>query len=151
MMLGVAAMLLLQLAETVPSGGAAAAAPGPAAVDSCEPSAITDADNAGCGRNFPRFHPKNAKPLAHNNDANAPFEFEGTHHVFMQALFPGITGWTAGAIGLAHLASKDLATWVVAPPALVPGHWGGPVGTVGQPAGNATEGYCTYTAIPTVT
>ena len=37
--------------------------------DSCEPSRITTSDNAGCGRWFPRFHPKNAKPLAHNNDA----------------------------------------------------------------------------------
>lgn len=50
----------------------------------------------------------------------------------MQAYFPGIPGWTAGAIGLGHLTSKDLATWVVAPPALVPGRWGGPIGTVGQ-------------------
>ena len=39
------------------------------AADSCEPSRITTSDNAGCGRWFPRFHPKNAKPLAHNNDA----------------------------------------------------------------------------------
>jgi hypothetical protein len=39
------------------------------------------------------------------------------------------------------IASRDLATWVVAPPALVPGRWGGPVGRVGEPAGNATEGY----------
>jgi hypothetical protein len=39
------------------------------AADGCEPSRITASDNAGCGRWFPRFHPKNAKPLAHNNDA----------------------------------------------------------------------------------
>jgi len=41
----------------------------PVAADGCEPSRITASDNAGCGRWFPRFHPKNAKPLAHNNDA----------------------------------------------------------------------------------
>ena len=38
-------------------------------VDQCDPRAITATDDAGCGRFFPRFHPKNAKPLAHNNDA----------------------------------------------------------------------------------
>ena len=37
--------------------------------DGCEPSRITASNNGGCGRWFPRFHPKNAKPLAHNNDA----------------------------------------------------------------------------------
>jgi hypothetical protein len=78
--------------------------------------------------------------LAHNNDANAPFEYQGIHHVFMQANFPGVSDWTAGAIGLAHLASHDLATYVAAPPAMVPGRWGGPIGGVGHPAGNATGG-----------
>ena len=112
-----------------------------AATDTCTPSQITDTNNAGCGRWFPRFHPKNARPLAHNNDANAPFEYAGIHHLFMQANFPGVRNWTVGAIGLGHLASRDLATWVVAPPALVPGHWGGDIGGVGKPAGNATEGY----------
>jgi hypothetical protein len=73
--------------------------------------------------------------------ASAPFEFRGAHHLFMQANFPGVQGYTTGASGLGHLVSRDLATWVVAPPALVPGRWGGPVGGVGQPAGNATEGY----------
>lgn len=38
-------------------------------VDACAPERITATDNAGCGRFFPRFHPKNAKPLGHNNDA----------------------------------------------------------------------------------
>ena len=41
---------------------------------------ITDTDDAGCGRWFPRFHPKNALPLAHNNDANAPF-YDAQHGV----------------------------------------------------------------------
>jgi len=90
----------------------------------------SDADEGGCGRWFPRFHPKNTGPvrcllvlllavvlvlvlaaavllvllllplllllllltplpvltlqLAHNNDANAPFEHRGVHHLFMQ-------------------------------------------------------------------
>lgn len=38
-------------------------------IDQCDPRGITSTDDAGCGRFFPRFHPKNAKPLAHNNDA----------------------------------------------------------------------------------
>lgn len=42
---------------------------------------------------------------------------------------------------MAHLASRDLATWTVVPPALVPGRWGGPIGGVGHPTGNATGGY----------
>ena len=107
----------------------------------CRPSRITDTDDAGCGRFLPRFHPKNTQPLAHNNDANAPFEYKGTTHLFMQASFPGVPGWTEGAIGLGHVASRDFATWVEAGPALVPGTWGGPIGGVGQPAGNATGGY----------
>ena len=62
-------------------------------VDTCDPRFITSSDDAGCGRFFPRFHPKNAKPLAHNNDANAPFEYKGVSHLFMQASFPGVDGW----------------------------------------------------------
>ena len=112
-----------------------------AGVDSCRPAEITATNDAGCGHWFPRFHPKNSGPLAHNNDANAPFEYAGIHHLFMQANFPGVPDWTPGAIGLAHLASHDLATYVAAPPALVPGRWGGPIGGVGSPAGNATGGY----------
>ena len=72
---------------------AAAPALEPAANDSCRPWDITDDDDAGCGRWFPRFHPKNALPLAHNNDANAPFFYNGVHHLFMQATFPGVPGW----------------------------------------------------------
>ena len=53
--------------------------------DQYRPADITDDNNAGCGRWFPRFHPKNALPLGHNNDANAPFYFNGVYHVFMQA------------------------------------------------------------------
>ena len=49
--------------------------------------------------------------------------------------------WLQGAIGLGHLASRDLATWKELPPALVPGVWGGLPGRVGQPAGNTTGGY----------
>jgi hypothetical protein len=64
-----------------------------AAVDSCDPRSITSTDDAGCGRFFPRYHPKNAKPLAHNNDANAPFEYKGMAHLFMQANFPGVEKW----------------------------------------------------------
>ena len=109
--------------------------------ESCDPASITDTDNAGCGRWLPRFHPKNAVPLAHNNDANAPFEYNGVHHLFMQATFPGSPSYNGFGIGLAHLRSTDLAHWTVEKPALVPGAWGGPIGGVGRPAGNATEGY----------
>ena len=49
--------------------------------------------------------------------------------------------WLQGAIGLGHLASRDLATWKELPPALVPGVWGGLPGRAGQPAGNTTGGY----------
>lgn len=111
-----------------------------AVIDGCRPTEITDTNNAGCGQWFPRFHPKNALPLSHNNDANAPFRFNGVYHVFMQANFPGVDGWN-GAIGLGHLASVDMVHWKVMPPALLPGKWGGPVGTTGQPAGNTTGGY----------
>ena len=52
----------------------------------------------------------------------------------------------AGAIGLGHLASRDLATWTVVAPALVPGRWGGAIGGVGKPAGNATGGYYSCSA-----
>ena len=59
----------------------------------------------------------------------------------MQANFPGIAGWN-GAIGLGHLASRDLARWKVGlPPALLPGKWKGPPGAVGQPAGEPLGGY----------
>jgi hypothetical protein len=129
-------MKLLLLAMTVVLGGAAQVS----SDSSCNPAGITDSDNAGCGRYFPRFHPKNAMPLAHNNDANAPFFYEGVYHIFMQAMFPGVHEWN-GAIGLAHLASRDLSSWKVLPAALLPGRWGGPPGAVGQPAGNATGGY----------
>ena len=128
--------LLVAAAKALLSVSAAAA--GQAA--GCRPAAITDSDNAGCGRYFPRYHPKNAMPLAHNNDANAPFVYKGVYHIFMQATFPGVPGWN-GAIGLAHLASRDLSSWKVLPAALLPGRWGGPPGPVGQPAGNATGGY----------
>ena len=57
-----------------------------ATASTCRPAAITDTDDAGCGRWFPRFHPKNAAPLAHNNDANAPFFYKGVYHVFMQVV-----------------------------------------------------------------
>jgi hypothetical protein len=80
--------------------------PAPVNAYACHPWAITDSDDAGCGQYFPRYHPKNAMPLAHNNDANAPFEFGGVSHLFMQAYFPGVAGWTVGAIGLGHLASR---------------------------------------------
>ena len=60
-------------------------------------------------------------------------------HLFMQANFPGVPGWTEGAIGLGHVASRDFATWVEAGPALVPGTWGGPIGGVGQPAAQPQE------------
>jgi len=121
---------------------AAFAARGAPADDACNPARITAFDDAGCGRYFPRFHPKNAKPLAHNNDANAPFEFGGVHHLFMQAIFPGVPGYIgSGSVGLGHLASRDTATWTVIAPALVPGRYGGRMGRVGEPAGNATEGY----------
>ena len=100
---------------------------------------MNDSNDAHCGRWLPRFHPKNAHPLAHNNDANAPFEKNGVTHLFMQASFPGEAGWNGG-IGLAHVASTDVAHWKVLPPALLPGRWGGPIGTTGQPAGNATGG-----------
>lgn len=106
----------------------------------CNPSKITPTSDGGCGRWFPRFHPKNAQPLAHNNDANAPFEYSGIHHLFMQANFPGVADCN-GALGLGHLTSPDLAHWRVAKPALVPGHWTGPIGKVGQPSGNAVGGY----------
>eukprot|EP00947_MAST-08B_sp_MAST-8B-sp1_P005955 g5955.t1 len=108
---------------------------------SCRPELITDTYDAGCGRWFPRFHPKNALPLAHNNDANAPFRYRGMYHLFMQADFPGTPGWN-GAIGVGHLASRDLARWRVLPPALLPGRWPGrTIGGVGLPSGNATGGY----------
>ena len=106
---------------------------------SCHPWTITDNNDGGCGRFFPRFHPKNALPLAHNNDPNAPFQHRGIYHLFMQANLHGWPGYN-GAIGIGHLASEDLATWKVLPPALVPGRWGGTPGTVGQPGGNATGG-----------
>lgn len=116
-----------------------------AAAATCTPHLINDTFDAGCGRWFPRFHPKNANPLAHNNDANAPFELGGVAHLFMQATFPGVAYWP-GALGLAHVASRDLATWVSVAPTLVPGAFGGPIGGVGQPAGNATEGYYSCSA-----
>ena len=119
-------------------GRPAAAAPA-ARIKTCDPAAITATDNAGCGRFLPRYHPKNA-PLAHNNDANAPFFFAGHYHLFMQADFPGVAGWN-GAIGIAHLASPDGVKWKQLPSALLPGRWGGPPGTVGEPGGNATGGY----------
>ena len=121
--------------------------PPPPAKDDCKPWLITDTDDAGCGRWFPRYHPKNTAPLAHNNDANAPFELNGVHHLFMQAAFPGVPDWN-GAIGLGHVASLDLATWIPVPPALVPGRWKGPIGGVGQPAGEAIGGY--YSGAATV-
>jgi hypothetical protein len=74
-----------------PTPGPPPIPPTPSA-DTCNPARITDSDNAGCGRWLPRFHPKNAKPLAHNNDANAPFELNSTTHLFMQANFPGVRG-----------------------------------------------------------
>ena len=125
-----AVLLVLLLCSAASAFGAAG----------CRPADITDSDDAGCGRWFPRFHPKNAAPLAHNNDANAPFYYNGVYHIFMQAMFPGVPGWN-GAIGLGHLASRDLASWKELPPALVPGAWGGPPGRVGEPAGNTTGGY----------
>jgi hypothetical protein len=114
--------------------------------DNCIPHEITDTNNAGCGRWFPRFHPQNAQPLAHNNDANAPFYFNGVYHVFMQAMLPDVVGWN-GAIGIAHLASVHLVSWKVLPPALVPGRWGGDgPGKVGERGGNATGGYYSCSA-----
>ena len=114
--------------------------PADAARPRCTPAEITDTDDAGCGKLFPRFHPKNTAPLAHNNDANAPFFFRGKYHIFMQADFPGVQDWN-GAIGIAHLSSPDGATWTALPPAMLPGRWGGPPSTVGNPGGNATGGY----------
>ena len=63
----------------------------------------------------------------------------------MQANFPGVTDWNS-AIGLAHLTSPDLAHWRVGKPALLPGRWTGPIGTVGQPAGLAVGGYYSCSA-----
>ena len=80
--------------------GAAVGATGHKEVDSCDPRYITSTDDAGCGRFFPRYHPKNAKPLAHNNDANAPFEYKGMAHLFMQANFPGVEKWNGVCCGL---------------------------------------------------
>ena len=57
-----------------------------------------------------------------------------------QASLPGVADYNS-AIGIGHLASRDLATWKVLPPALVPGRWGGPQGKVGEPGGEATGGY----------
>ena len=91
-----------------------------AAIDECRPWEITDNSDGGCGKWFPRFHPKNTRPLAHNNDANAPFEYNGMHHLMMQASLPGVSEYN-GAIGLGHIASPDLATWIPVQPALVPG------------------------------
>ena len=106
----------------------------------CIPAHITDDDPAGCGPLFPRSHPKNAFPLAHNNDVNGPFFFRGFYHLFMQADFTWVAGWN-GAIGLAHLASKDGVRWEELPLALLPRRCGGPPSAVGQPGGNATAGY----------
>ena len=50
----------------------------------------------------------------------------------MQANFPTVSDWN-GAIGLGHVASLDLATWIPVAPALVPGRWGGSIGGVGEP------------------
>jgi len=33
-----------------------------AVADSCRPAEITATDDAGCGRWFPRYHPKNSAP-----------------------------------------------------------------------------------------
>ena len=56
-------------------------------------------------------------PLVHNNDANAPFEYRGVHHLFMQANFNATIEHWNGGIGLGHLTSPDLAHWhVQAPP-----------------------------------
>jgi hypothetical protein len=38
------------------------AIPAAVAADSCRPAEITATDNAGCGRWFPRYHPKNSGP-----------------------------------------------------------------------------------------
>ena len=70
---------------------AAAAAAAAAAVEGgCDPAAIRPGYDAGCGRFLPIFHPKNTNPLAHNNDANAPFE--------VGAPAPGLTTGTAGGL-----------------------------------------------------
>ena len=128
------------LAAWLLAAGLYAARGAAAGEDTCDPARITAADDAGCGRYFPRFHPKNARPLAHNNDANAPFEYGGVHHLFMQATFPGVPGYVgSGSVGLGHLASRDAVTWTVVAPALVPGRYGGPVGRVGEPAGNSGQ------------
>ena len=114
-------------------------------LNACTPHLINETFDAGCGRWFPRFHPKNSNPLAHSSYANAPFELNGVAHLFMEATFPGMASW-AGALGLAHVASRDLATWISIAPALVPGAFGGPIGGVGQPTGNVTEGYYSCSA-----
>jgi hypothetical protein len=55
--------------------------PGPPVKDECKPWLISDTDDAGCGKWFPKFHPKNTAPLAHNNDACATAAAAITHHV----------------------------------------------------------------------
>ena len=86
----------------------------------CDPSR-----DGACGetplaaRLFPRFHPKNTWPLSHNNDPNGPVRFRGVYHLFMQAFFPRLPGWT-GMAGWAHLASRELVRWKPLPPIMVP-------------------------------
>ena len=95
MRLLLAALCVCISAVHVLGGGVIGLNDGSAAAPGCRPADITDSDDAGCGRWFPRFHPKNAAPLAHNNDANAPFFYKGVYHIFMQANFPGVAGWNA--------------------------------------------------------
>ena len=56
-------LLMLQVALGVPQLQ-------PVGLAGCTPSLITATNNAGCGSWFPRFHPKNSNPLAHNNGAS---------------------------------------------------------------------------------
>ena len=81
-------------------------------------------------------------PCIHSNLITAQKQVIHTSSTSMaQATFPGLPQYNGYGIGLAHLTSTDLAHWRVGRPALVPGAWGGPIGGVGQPSGNATEGY----------
>ena len=60
-------------------------------------------DNAGCGQWLPWYHLKNAVPLAHNNDANAPFEEHQPPGPLSPETYPKPCHVIKKAISLAYL------------------------------------------------